>query len=105
MKSISAKELSEWKKSGKPHQLIDVRESYEVDTCSINGINIPMEEIIHRAEEINREIPVVIHCKSGKRSAAVIHTLEQKFNLSNLYTLEGGIIAWIDEVDHSLVKY
>lgn len=104
MKSISATELNEWKKSGKSFQLIDIRESYEVDTCAIGGETIPMAEILDNIAAIRNDIPVVIHCNSGKRSAAVIYALEQKTNLQNLYSLEGGIMAWVNEVDPTLIK-
>ncbi len=105
MKSINAVELNEWKMSGKPHQLIDIRELYEVETCTIGGENIVMSEIFTHLDDIKKDIPVVIHCKSGKRSSAVVHALEQKTGMKNLYTLEGGILAWIEEVDPTMVKY
>ena len=102
MKSITATELNEWKKGGKSFQLIDIRESYEVETCTIGGQVIPMDQILSSISSIRNDIPVVIHCNSGKRSSAVIYALEQKTDLQNLYSLEGGILAWINEVDPSL---
>jgi len=105
MKSISADQLNEWKKNATPHLLIDIRESYEIDTCSIGGLHIPMNEVLESIDRIPKDIPVVIHCKSGKRSAAVVFSIEQKFGLKNVYTLEGGIMAWINSIDQSLVKY
>lgn len=105
MKSITAEQLKSWKENKTPHQLIDVRESYEIETCSIGGTPIPMAEVMERHEELRKDIPVIIHCKSGRRSEAVVYELERRFGMNNIYTLEGGIMAWIDVVDHTLMKY
>ncbi|MBL0314824.1 MAG: rhodanese-like domain-containing protein [Flavobacteriales bacterium] len=105
MKSITVEQLKTWKENNTPHQLIDVRELYEIETCTIGGLHIPMAEVMDRVAEINKDIPVIIHCKSGRRSEAVVYELERRFGLSNVYTLSGGIMAWIDAVDHSLMKY
>ena len=42
---------------------------------------------------------------SGKRSGNVIQYLESNFGFTNLYNLEGGILAWADEIDDSMPKY
>jgi adenylyltransferase/sulfurtransferase len=44
---------------------------------------------------------VVVHCRSGARSAAAIMQLEQNFGFTNLYNMKGGIIAWANEIDAS----
>jgi rhodanese-related sulfurtransferase len=103
-RSISATEIYQWRKDGVSHQLIDIRESYEIETCTIGGTPIPMNEIAARTSEISRDIPVVIHCKSGKRSEAVVAFLE-RLGFNNVASLEGGILSWIDGVDPSLERY
>jgi adenylyltransferase/sulfurtransferase len=105
MKSITVQELKAWKDENKEFQLIDVREPYEVEICNIDGISIPMNEIPSRVDELVADKPVVVHCRSGKRSGNVIEFLEQNHQLENLYNLEGGILAWIEEVDNSLEAY
>jgi rhodanese-related sulfurtransferase len=97
MKSISATELREWQSTGKNFQLIDIREEHEILEGHIQGQSIPMGDILARVSELRQDCPVVIHCRSGKRSAAVIHALEKKFQLANLYTLEGGYLAFIEQ--------
>lgn len=104
-KYITPEELNKWKSEGKAFHLIDVREDYEVETCNIGGEHIRMEEVIERAGQIPRDLPVVIHCKSGRRSEAVVHALQQKFGFDNLYSLEGGIIGWIDTVAPDMPRY
>ena len=104
MNSISPQEFAEWKKSGKAHQLIDIRELYEVETCTIGGDHIPMGEIVGRLNEINRNVPVVIHCKSGRRSEAVVAHL-RSMGLDNVISLSEGIMGWADAIDPSLERY
>ena len=104
MTSISPQELAEWRKDGKPHQLVDIRELYEVETCSIGGDHIPMGEIMQRLDELKRDIPVVIHCKSGRRSEAVVAHL-RSMGLDHVVALSQGIMGWADAIDPSLERY
>lgn len=96
MKSISARDLQQWRSQGKEFQLVDIREEHEIYEGHLNGIKIPMGEILNRVNELRKDCPVVIHCRSGRRSAAVIYALEKKFQLDNLYTLEGGFLGCIE---------
>ncbi|HEY8404360.1 MAG TPA: rhodanese-like domain-containing protein [Flavobacteriales bacterium] len=96
MKLITPQELLEWKQSGKPYQLVDIRESYEIEACSMGGESIPMEMIPERLDDLRTDIPVVIHCQSGRRSEAVVRWIETKRSMDNLYSLAGGIAAWND---------
>ncbi len=105
MKSITVQELKQLMDSNEEFQLIDVRETYENEICSLNGLLIPMNEIPGRVEELVKEKKVIVHCRSGKRSANVIDFLEQNYQLTNLYNLEGGILSWIEEIDPSLESY
>lgn len=86
-------------------QLIDVREPYEYDICNLGGKLIPMGTILDHADEIPKEKTVVLHCRSGQRSKTAILNLEEKFGFRNLFNLKGGILAYADEIDHSLTKY
>jgi len=105
MKSITPKELKTRIDSGDNIQIIDVREIHEADICTINGLLIPMATILENTHQIKKDIPVIIHCRTGKRAAAVILTLEKQFNFDNLYNLEGGILQYADDVDPSLEHY
>jgi adenylyltransferase/sulfurtransferase len=102
---ISVSALKGWIDSGKDFQLIDVRESYEYDIANLGGLLIPQGEILKRLDEIDSRKDVVIYCRSGKRSLDVIHQLEREAGLVNLYNLEGGILAWADEIDPEMAKY
>ena len=105
MKEMDVHTLKALRDSQQAHQLIDVREIHEVESCSIGGEHIPMGEILNRKDEIRNDVPVIIHCRSGQRSAAVVTALENHFGLENLHSLQGGIIAWADEIDASIQAY
>ena len=105
MKEITVTELKQKFDSKEDFQLIDVREQYEADIAQIGGILIPMGEIMDHISEISRDKTVVVHCRSGKRSAGVIMALEQQHCFTNLYNLKGGILAYSDEVDNTIPKY
>ncbi len=97
MNTITPQQLNEWKRTGKSFQLIDIREEHEVAEETMQGLHIPMDEVIARVSEIATDQPVVIHCKSGRRSTALVHMLERKFSLQNIFTLEGGISAYLED--------
>jgi rhodanese-related sulfurtransferase len=95
MKEITAEEFKKWRDSGEDFQLIDVREDYEFEDYNIDGILIPMGEVLERSNEIDRNRKVVVHCRSGQRSATVIRALEEQKGFDNLYNLKGGILAFL----------
>ena len=98
MKEITVKELKQLIDEKKDFQLIDVREEYEFDEANINGQLIPMGEVMDNIDKISRDKQVVVHCRSGKRSATVISALESQHGFTNLYNLKGGILAYIEEI-------
>jgi rhodanese-related sulfurtransferase len=98
MKEISVSELKNLVEQKADFQLIDVREEHEFEEANLNGILIPMGEVLDRVEEISRDKQVVVHCRSGKRSATVISALETQHGYTNLYNLKGGILAYIEEI-------
>lgn len=105
VREVSAEELHRWQTNGDDFQLIDVREPHEYDIVNLGALLIPLGEIETQAEKIDRHRRVVVHCKSGGRSAKAIRTLEDKFGFDNLYNLREGIIGYIDEIQPELTKY
>ena len=105
MKSITVQELKYMIDHEEDFQLVDVREPYENDICTLNGKLIPLREIPMNSEEIDRDKKVIIHCRSGKRSGDAITFLEQQHGFTNLYNLAGGILAWASEIDPTMESY
>jgi rhodanese-related sulfurtransferase len=93
MKKITPTELRQWINMHKPFKLIDVREVWEHMAFNIGGGNIPLGEIITRKKEIDNELPVVIYCEKGIRSAIAIQRLEA-LGFDKLYNLQSGITEW-----------
>jgi len=104
MKEIGVEELNQWRESGKDFQLIDVREDYEYEIAHLDGELIPLSQIEAKIDRISSDREVVIHCRSGARSADAIRVLEKK-GFKNLYNLKGGILAWADQIDDTMAKY
>lgn len=105
LKECSVLELKQMLDSGEELVLIDVREQDEFDIAQMNGILIPLSQIQERWNEIPKEGKVVIHCRSGVRSANVIRFLSEQHGYTNLMNLKGGILAWSSEIDPSVPKY
>lgn len=105
VKTVDVETLNRWMAIKKDFQLIDVREPYEYEISHINGHLIPKADLVKRIDEIDQNRDVVIHCRSGQRSADAIRLIEDKFGYDNLYNLDGGILEWAEKIDTSLAKY
>ncbi|HTL81814.1 MAG TPA: rhodanese-like domain-containing protein [Bacteroidia bacterium] len=105
MKEMTVTELKRMRDNNEAFQLIDVREPHEVEIAEIGGELIPMGEVLANADKIRKDVPVIVHCRSGARSATIIMALEKQFGFTNLYNLKGGILAWAKEIDHSMATY
>ena len=85
--------------------LVDVREPYEYDICSITGSKlIPLGELPARLSELDSADEIVLHCKVGGRSAKALKIL-QDAGFRKLSNLQGGILAWSEKVDPSVPRY
>jgi rhodanese-related sulfurtransferase len=104
MKEISVKELKARIDAGDHLQIIDVREVNEYEYCNMGAELIPMGEIMFNLDRVARDKDVVIHCKSGGRSGAIVNALMSR-GFHNVINLKGGIMAWAAEIDNSLPSY
>ncbi len=105
MKEKTVSELKKMKDENQDFQLIDVREEHEFEIAQIGGELIPMGDVMDNVDRIAKDKPVIIHCRSGARSAAIVQALETQHGFTNLYNLKGGILAWANEIDTSMNKY
>jgi len=102
---IDVTELKQKLDRGDKFDLIDVREPHEYRICSIPGAKlIPLGEFPQHVGEFDKDADIVIHCKSGMRSAKACGILRQA-GFKNVRNVVGGILAWSDKVDPSVPKY
>lgn len=91
--------------SGELWQLLDVRETWEVNLASVVGaLCIPMGEVIDRVAEIDSSAGVAVMCHSGGRSARVAEFLVQN-GFKRVANIAGGIDTWAQDVDQSIPRY
>ena len=105
MKEISVQELKEMMDKHEDFQLIDVREDFEYEMSNLGGVLIPLGGVLIEADKVAKDKPVIMMCRSGRRSAAAIMQLEQQFGFTNLANLQGGILAWAEDIDPSIQVY
>lgn len=91
--------------AGHDFLLIDVREVHEYQIAFIPAAKlIPLGQLPQRLNEIPQEATIVVHCKSGMRSAKAVDLLKQS-GYANVRNMKGGILAWSDKVDPTVPKY
>lgn len=105
IKAITVQELKILQDTAADFQLIDVREPYEYEIVHLNGMLIPLKTISDNVTHIAKDKQVIIHCRSGKRSADAIRILQAQFGFNNLYNLKGGVLAYAKEIDETLAIY
>ncbi len=93
IQEIEPQQFLDWRETGRKFKLIDVREPFEAGIDSLGGELIPEGSVLASLDRIPREMDVVIHCRSGVRSARVIRLLEAEHGYENLLNLRGGIVA------------
>jgi molybdopterin/thiamine biosynthesis adenylyltransferase/rhodanese-related sulfurtransferase len=105
LEEIAPRDLQALLESKQPPLVLDVRNPEEIAICRIAGSTvISLPELPGRLGELDSARSMVVHCKSGVRSAKAIALL-QGAGFSNLKNLKGGILAWIKDVDPSLPSY
>ncbi len=102
---IAALEVKKWMDEQKPFVLIDVREPHEFQICRIPGSTlIPLGDVPKRMNELNSADEIVVHCRSGQRSAQAVQLL-MKAGFRKIHNLKGGVLAWAEQVDPTMPKY
>lgn len=98
MEDITPKELKERLDKNEPLNVIDVREEWEYAEKNIGAKNIPLNTLPHRLDEISglKNEEVILHCKSGRRSAQAKKFLEQQ-GFTKVRNLEKGIEGYLEE--------
>jgi len=105
--TITAVELKDMIDAGKDFLLVDVREPAEYEIVRIPGsVLIPKGDIVSGAAlaDLPQDKPLVLHCKSGVRSAEALAALKAA-GFRDAVHVQGGVLGWIKQVDPSLPEY
>jgi len=87
--------------------LVDVREPNEYEIVSIPGsVLIPKDQFLNGSalEQLPQDRRIVLHCKSGARSAECLAVVKNA-GFSDAVHVGGGVLAWVSQVDPSLPTY
>ena len=98
IQSMTVSELKNLMEGENPPLLIDCREQNEWDQGHIPGATLlPLSTLDESAQTLEgkQSQPLVLQCRSGKRSLRACQFLLEK-GFENLYNLEGGILAWME---------
>ena len=102
---ITAEELKQKIDRQENLQILDVREPQEYQINRIPGsVLIPLGDLPARVQELDDRRELIVHCKSGVRSARAVSFLRSA-GFATAKNLRGGVIAWIDKVDPTQPKY
>jgi len=102
---ITPHELLQRRQAGEEVDLIDVREPHEWDIARIPGARlIPLAELTDALPTLDRARDLVVHCRSGVRSAKAVRQLRAA-GFHRVWNLAGGILRWSEDVDPTIPKY
>lgn len=106
VKEISATELNSYlETTNNDPLLLDVREPWEYEKCSLDkSVLVPMRQIPSALNELDPERETIVICHHGIRSRAVASYLANN-EFTNVINLTGGIDAWAKYVDVSMETY
>lgn len=83
--------------ANKTIQIVDVRTEIEFKDFNLpESINIPLDELEQRLDEIENSKPIYLMCQSGKRSQTAYHILSDAFEKSEIYNVSGGINTYLE---------
>ena len=101
---ISVEELKRRLDAKEDLFILDVREPHEYQICNLNGYLIPLNDLPKRVHELDPSKDMVVHCRSGGRSAKAVEFLQQS-GFTKAKNLAGGVLAWSDKIDPKMPKY
>ncbi|MFD1467642.1 molybdopterin-synthase adenylyltransferase MoeB [Hymenobacter caeli] len=90
---ISAADLRAWQASGRPVQLLDVREPHEHARRHLGGRLVPLGQLAGALADLPADVPTVVHCASGARSQRAAQLL-LAHGFREVYSLRGGLAGF-----------
>lgn len=98
-------ELQQRLRSDQPPLVLDIREPWELALARLpQTIDIPMNQVPDRLDELDPAAEIVVMCHHGARSRQVGAFLQQN-GFSRVINLSGGIDAWSADVDPGVLVY
>lgn len=101
---MTVEELKSRLDRGEEIFILDVREPQEYALCNLGGHLIPQGELPNRIRELDPSRDIVVHCRTGIRSAQASELLRQ-MGFKKVRNLAGGIDAWARRIDRSMPRY
>ena len=105
--TISVRQLKEKMDNKENFYLVDVREPSEWEIVKIPGATlIPKQGFLDGSalSKLPQDKPIILHCKSGVRSAECLAVLKNA-GFSDATHVSGGVVAWVKQIDPSLPIY
>lgn len=105
--SMTVEALRAAREAGDAPFVLDVRKDHEAEIADLGADQrIPVDELTARLSELRagREDRIVVHCKTGGRSARAVRVLTDA-GYANAFDLDGGIAAWSARIDPAVPRY
>ncbi len=85
--------------------IVDVRESFEIDICKVEGAqHVPMRQIPEHLETLPKDKHLLILCHAGGRSRRVTEFLRAR-GFEAVSNIAGGIDAWAEQIEPGMRRY
>jgi adenylyltransferase/sulfurtransferase len=102
---ITVEQLKQRLDRGEKVFILDVRNPPEYAICRIEGSTLlPLPELPMRFRELEPEREIIVHCKSGMRSAKAVAFLRDQ-GFTKVKNLKGGILEWATKIDRTMPTY
>ena len=105
--SINVVELKMKMDNGDDFILVDVREPHEFEIVRIPGsLLMPLSQFLDGSalENLPRDKAIILHCRSGVRSATALEILKTA-GFGDSTHVEGGVLAWAQQIDTTCTVY
>jgi adenylyltransferase/sulfurtransferase len=101
--TISAQELKrDFEKN--VYELVNIRSDEERTQFNIGGKHIPLPKLKENSNEFSSTKATVFYCATGKRSSEAVKIIKKKHPNANVFSLEGGLKAWLEIESNSLFQ-
>jgi adenylyltransferase/sulfurtransferase len=100
---IRVEELKRRLDAGEDLFLLDVRDESEYEISNIGGQLTPLAELSKRINELDMSLNIVTVCKMGPRGAKAVQVFHNA-GFKHVWNLAGGIHAWSERIDRSVLK-